>query len=124
VQPGIVTGFLGPNGAGKSTTMRMLLGLDRPTAAELKGVEEKVTVSSQREIPVEEILRRLQAFEDAQNRRLQHYSAVDSTSLRFQPTAGTQTIEATLEGPLLLRPQNRLGLGLGDPLRQRRALAG
>jgi ABC-2 type transport system ATP-binding protein len=32
VRPGIVTGFLGPNGAGKSTTMRMLLGLDRPTA--------------------------------------------------------------------------------------------
>ncbi|HEX7304207.1 ABC transporter ATP-binding protein [Lentzea sp.] len=32
VQPGRVTGFLGPNGAGKSTTMRMILGLDRPTA--------------------------------------------------------------------------------------------
>ena len=32
VRPGIVTGFLGPNGAGKSTTMRMLLGLDAPTA--------------------------------------------------------------------------------------------
>ncbi len=32
VQPGIVTGFLGPNGAGKSTTMRMILGLDRPTS--------------------------------------------------------------------------------------------
>ena len=32
VQPGIVTGFLGPNGSGKSTTMRMILGLDRPTA--------------------------------------------------------------------------------------------
>ncbi len=32
VRPGIVTGFLGPNGAGKSTTMRMVLGLDRPTA--------------------------------------------------------------------------------------------
>jgi ABC-2 type transport system ATP-binding protein len=31
VQPGRVTGFLGPNGAGKSTTMRMILGLDRPT---------------------------------------------------------------------------------------------
>jgi ABC-2 type transport system ATP-binding protein len=31
VQPGVVTGFLGPNGAGKSTTMRMILGLDRPT---------------------------------------------------------------------------------------------
>ena len=32
VRPGIVTGFLGPNGAGKSTTMRMILGLDRPTS--------------------------------------------------------------------------------------------
>ena len=32
VQPGKVTGFLGPNGAGKSTTMRMVVGLDRPTA--------------------------------------------------------------------------------------------
>jgi len=32
VRPGIVTGFLGPNGAGKSTTMRMIMGLDRPTS--------------------------------------------------------------------------------------------
>ncbi|WP_405640059.1 ATP-binding cassette domain-containing protein [Streptomyces uncialis] len=32
VHPGRVTGFLGPNGAGKSTTVRMILGLDRPTA--------------------------------------------------------------------------------------------
>ncbi|MCT1479316.1 ABC transporter ATP-binding protein [Microbacterium sp. p3-SID336] len=32
VQPGSVTGFLGPNGAGKSTTMRMIVGLDRPTS--------------------------------------------------------------------------------------------
>lgn len=32
VHPGKVTGFLGPNGAGKSTTMRMIMGLDRPTS--------------------------------------------------------------------------------------------
>src|ERR1700712_718069 len=32
VRPGIVTGFLGPNGAGKSTTMRLIVGLDRPTS--------------------------------------------------------------------------------------------
>ncbi|WP_458247923.1 ATP-binding cassette domain-containing protein [Streptomyces sp. MAI_2237] len=32
VKPGTVTGFLGPNGAGKSTTMRMIVGLDAPTA--------------------------------------------------------------------------------------------
>ncbi|MFF0139598.1 ATP-binding cassette domain-containing protein [Streptomyces sp. NPDC005227] len=32
VLPGRVTGFLGPNGAGKSTTLRLVLGLDRPTS--------------------------------------------------------------------------------------------
>ena len=32
IEPGRVTGFLGPNGAGKSTTMRMVVGLDRPSA--------------------------------------------------------------------------------------------
>ncbi|WP_194786130.1 ABC transporter ATP-binding protein [Actinomyces haliotis] len=41
VQPGTVTGFLGPNGAGKSTTMRMIMGLDRPS-------EGSVTVNGNR----------------------------------------------------------------------------
>ena len=41
VRPGAVTGFLGPNGAGKSTTMRMILGLDAPTAG-------RVTVNGKR----------------------------------------------------------------------------
>ncbi|MBX9471432.1 ATP-binding cassette domain-containing protein [Microcella sp.] len=31
-EPGRVTGFLGPNGAGKTSTLRILLGLNRPTA--------------------------------------------------------------------------------------------
>ncbi|MFF8690875.1 ABC transporter ATP-binding protein [Streptomyces sp. NPDC015144] len=36
VEGGRVTGFLGPNGAGKSTTMRMILGLDRPSGGEAR----------------------------------------------------------------------------------------
>jgi ABC-2 type transport system ATP-binding protein len=36
IQSGRVTGFLGPNGAGKSTTMRMILGLDTPSAGSVR----------------------------------------------------------------------------------------
>ncbi|HEV2592139.1 MAG TPA: ATP-binding cassette domain-containing protein [Gaiellaceae bacterium] len=35
VKPGVVTGFLGPNGSGKSTTMRLILGLDSPSAGDV-----------------------------------------------------------------------------------------
>src|SRR5271154_2104759 len=35
VRPGVVTGFLGPNGSGKSTTMRMIMGLDMPSAGDV-----------------------------------------------------------------------------------------
>lgn len=42
IAPGTVTGFLGPNGAGKFTTMRMIVGLDRPTSGTgLAGVVRK-----------------------------------------------------------------------------------
>src|SRR5215471_5586978 len=36
VQPGVVTGFLGPNGSGKPATMRMIAGLDEPTAGRVR----------------------------------------------------------------------------------------
>ncbi|HET9229004.1 MAG TPA: hypothetical protein VFR31_20165, partial [Thermoanaerobaculia bacterium] len=78
-----------------------VLGLERATAAERgeEGVEEKMSVATERQMPVEEILRRLQAFEDAQQRKLDNYSATNTTHLRFQPAAGSQTVEATLQGP-------------------------
>ncbi len=77
----------------------VVLGIERLSAAERHGVAEHVTVASQRELPVEEILKRLQVFEEAQNRRLAQYSAVNTTHLRFQPNAGAASIEATLTGP-------------------------
>lgn len=52
VQPGCVTGFLGPNGSGKSTTMRLILGLDRPTSgtASVNGVPYRELRSPLREV--------------------------------------------------------------------------
>jgi ABC-2 type transport system ATP-binding protein len=52
VKAGHVTGFLGPNGAGKSTTMRMIMGLDRPTSGSVtvNGVPFAQHVAPLREI--------------------------------------------------------------------------
>ncbi|RMB84001.1 ABC transporter ATP-binding protein [Streptomyces shenzhenensis] len=59
VRPGLVTGFLGPNGAGKSTTMRLILGLDRPTSG-------TATVGGRAYAELHEPLRQVGALLDAQ----------------------------------------------------------
>jgi len=46
VPQGVVYGFLGPNGSGKSTTMKMLLGLARPTSGEISLFGQRLTRSS------------------------------------------------------------------------------
>lgn len=58
IEPGVVTGFLGPNGAGKSTTMRMIVGLDRPSAG-------TATVSGTRYHDLKDPLRTVGALLDA-----------------------------------------------------------
>ena len=58
VKPGVVTGFLGPNGSGKSTTMRIILGLDRPTSG-------TATISGQRYADLKEPMREVGALLDA-----------------------------------------------------------
>ena len=74
VQPGIVTGFLGPNGAGKSTTMRMILGLDAPTAGQ-----------RHRQRPP---LRRATPRRCARSARCWRPRAVHTGRTRLQPPAG------------------------------------
>lgn len=81
--------------------------LERDLAVNLDGtassIEEALTVADTRQVPVGEILRRLQAFEDDQSRRIANYSATNTTSLRFQLGTGLQTIDATFQGPYFFR---------------------
>src|SRR6201997_5626435 len=58
VKPGVVTGFLGPNGGGKSTTMRMILGLDAPSAG-------SVTVNGKPFVQLDNPMREVGALLDA-----------------------------------------------------------
>ncbi len=60
VTPGVVTGFLGPNGSGKSTTMRIIMGLDRPT----KG---RATINGQSYHDLKTPLREVGALLDAKS---------------------------------------------------------
>lgn len=99
--------------SGEALTLRVadpgpvaVLRMERPSLEELAGeggLAEEMTVAGEREIPVEEILRRLQAFEDDQARRLEHYRAVNQTELRFQFGTATQTLETTFRGPFFFR---------------------
>ncbi|WP_431036832.1 ABC transporter ATP-binding protein [Streptomyces sp. P6-2-1] len=52
VRPGVVTGFLGPNGSGKSTTMRLILGLEQPSAGHVTigGVPFRQLANAPREV--------------------------------------------------------------------------
>jgi ABC-2 type transport system ATP-binding protein len=52
LEPGSITGFVGANGAGKSTTLRMLLGLTRPTSgtATIHGVPYAALVDAPRTV--------------------------------------------------------------------------
>ncbi len=79
----------------------LLLRVERPPVEERAaegGLAEELTITGERMMPVEEILRRLQANEDDQRRRLDHYQAVNTTHLRFQSGTGVATVEATFRG--------------------------
>src|SRR2546422_9953361 len=46
IEPGCVLGLLGPNGAGKTTFLRLILGLHRPTAGNVKVFGRRMTANA------------------------------------------------------------------------------
>jgi ABC-2 type transport system ATP-binding protein len=123
VRPGRVTGFLGANGAGKSTTMRMMLGLDRPTGG-------RALIDGRHYRQLREPLRRVGALLEAKatnnGRRAYHHLLWLAQTNRI-PEARVREVLAVVgladaarkrTGTYSLGMSQRLGLAaalLGDP---------
>ncbi|MEN2514740.1 ABC transporter ATP-binding protein [Gordonia polyisoprenivorans] len=123
VRPGVVTGFLGPNGAGKSTTMRMMLGLDRPTSG-------RATINGKPYRELDHPLRQVGALLDAKwvhpNRSARSHLRWLAASNGIPATRADEVLETVgltqvarkRAGGFSLGMSQRLGLAgalLGDP---------
>ncbi|WP_369068267.1 ATP-binding cassette domain-containing protein [Kineococcus terrestris] len=121
--PGTVTGFLGPNGAGKSTTMRMVLGLERPTSG-------SVTVDGRRYADLPAPLRTVGALLDARSVHPGRTASCHLLALarthgiprsrvdEVLGLTGLETVAGKRAGTFSLGTGQRLGIAaalLGDP---------
>ncbi|MET8772527.1 CocE/NonD family hydrolase, partial [Streptomyces sp. NPDC004658] len=100
VEKGQVLGLLGPNGAGKTTTLRMLMGLIRPDAGEIRVFGHAVR-------PGASVLSRVGAFVEGAG-FLPHLSGRENLELYWRAT-GRPPEDAHLEEALEIA-------GLGDAL--------
>jgi ABC-2 type transport system ATP-binding protein len=123
VEPGVVTGFLGPNGAGKTTTMRLILGLDHPTAG-------TATIDGKRYRELRDPLRTVGALLDARqahpNRTARNHLRWIAATNRIPvkrvdevlDMVGLISVAGRNAGALSLGMGQRLGIAgalLGDP---------
>ncbi|WP_263172169.1 ATP-binding cassette domain-containing protein [Streptomyces sp. SCSIO ZS0520] len=123
VEPGRVTGFLGPNGAGKSTTLRLVLGLDRPTAG-------TATIGGRAYASLDEPLRTVGALLDAGSAHDSRTARAHLAALAVSNRLPRRRVDDVLEqsglasvarrriGTFSLGMRQRLGIAaalLGDP---------
>ncbi|MET8029780.1 ATP-binding cassette domain-containing protein [Streptomyces avermitilis] len=121
VLPGRVTGFLGPNGAGKSTTMRLVLGLDRPTSG-------TATVGGRPYAALHEPLRHVGALLDARaahgSRTARAHLRALAASNRIPDRRVDEVLEETGLGSVARRRVKTYSLGMRQRLGIAAALLG
>jgi ABC-2 type transport system ATP-binding protein len=121
VQAGRVTGFLGPNGAGKSTTMRMIMGLDTPTAG-------SVTVNGEpfaRHVaPLREIGALLDAKAVHTSRTAYNHLLAMAATHSIPKSRVREVIEMTGLGEVAKKKVKGFSLGMGQRLGIAAALLG
>lgn len=113
VQPGKVTGFLGPNGAGKSTTMRMIVGLDRPTGG-------SVTVNGRKyaehAAPLREVGALLEAKSVHKSRSARTHLRALAATHSIPNSRVDEVIELTGLGAVAKKKVGGFSLGMGQRL--------
>ncbi|MFV0429812.1 MAG: ATP-binding cassette domain-containing protein [Arachnia sp.] len=121
VKPGRVTGFLGPNGAGKSTSMRLMVGLDRPTSGE-------VTVAGQRYADLRAPLTMVGTLLDAKAVHPGRTARNHLRSLAATHGIPTRRVDAVLEMTGITqvagKPVGGFSLGMGQRLGMAAAILG
>lgn len=123
VQPGKITGLLGPNGAGKSTTMRMVVGLDRPTSGSVivNGKPYRLHKAPLREVGVLLDAKAVHTGRSAYNHLLALAATHGIPASRVREVielTGLQSVARKRVGGFSLGMGQRLGIAaalLGDP---------
>lgn len=120
-QPGRVTGFLGPNGAGKSTTMRMAVGLDRPS-------EGSITVNgrpfAQHRAPLREVGAVLDAGATHPGRTARQHLKILATTHGIPARRVEEVIDLTGLGAVAKKRIKGFSLGMNQRLGIAAALLG
>ncbi|MET3708981.1 ABC transporter ATP-binding protein [Arthrobacter sp. UYEF6] len=121
VKAGQVTGFLGPNGAGKSTTMRMIMGLDRPTSG-------TVTVNglhyADHKAPLHEVGALLDAKAVHTSRSAYNHLRAMAATHNIPPSRVNEVIEMTGLEAVARKKAGGFSLGMGQRLGIANALLG
>jgi ABC-2 type transport system ATP-binding protein len=121
VRPGVVTGFLGPNGAGKSTTMRMIMGLDRPTSGEVRINGHRY---AQLKAPLQEIGALLEAKAVHPGRSAYHHLLAFAASNGIGKDRVTEVVEMVGLADVARKRAGGFSLGMGQRLGIASALLG
>lgn len=121
VQPGKVTGFLGPNGAGKSTTMRLIVGLDRPTSGT---VSVNAKPYARHRMPLHEVGALLEAKAAHPRRTAYNHLRALAATEGIPASRVREVIELTGLGPAARSRVGGFSLGMGQRLGIAAALLG